>query len=108
MFAKYLHQAAFVAFFSSTVLGQDSVPSDLSAGFATSGVELQASFTNDAVDGIKDGTTFEKDGASPGSDMAQLELISISRQGGSYIRTRRQLRHLDSTTFHCHHGRYDM
>ena len=38
------------------------VPSDLSADFSASDTELQVSYTNDAVNGFTDGTTFDKNG----------------------------------------------
>ncbi|KAF2027533.1 hypothetical protein EK21DRAFT_22689, partial [Setomelanomma holmii] len=37
------------------------VPDDLQSGFSDSDVEIQVSYTNQAVDGFKDGTSFTKD-----------------------------------------------
>lgn len=38
------------------------VPQELQGGFESSGVELQVSYTGDAVNGFLDGASFSKDG----------------------------------------------
>jgi hypothetical protein len=59
-----LRYVALAATMFGFATAQDSVPKDLTAAFADSGVELQVSFTNNAVDGFKDGISFGKDGKS--------------------------------------------
>ncbi|KAF2116558.1 hypothetical protein BDV96DRAFT_490826 [Lophiotrema nucula] len=80
MLARYLQHATTVASFLSAALAQDSVPSDLRAGFASSGIDVQASYTNDAVDGFKDGTTFEKDAVKSEPTFALGDSSGISPQ----------------------------
>jgi len=67
---KYLkHTALLATLLHLTAAQQKSniIPDDLKAGFASSGTEMQVSFTNEAVNGFRDGTLFDKDGGQPQS-----------------------------------------
>ncbi|XP_014551448.1 hypothetical protein COCVIDRAFT_112910 [Bipolaris victoriae FI3] len=56
----YWKVVALVAFVSQTAAqGGSVIPQDLQAGFGSD--EVQVSYTNQAINGFKDGTTFEKD-----------------------------------------------
>ncbi|KAF2130931.1 hypothetical protein P153DRAFT_269289, partial [Dothidotthia symphoricarpi CBS 119687] len=60
---RYLQYAAFIAATASFSRAQKSanVPDDLQTSLEFSDKELQVSYTNEAVNGFADGTTFEKD-----------------------------------------------
>jgi hypothetical protein len=62
----YLRATAFVAtlLHHTIALPQQSniVPEDLRGGFVSQGTEVQVSYTGEAVNGFKDGTSFNKDG----------------------------------------------
>ncbi|KAF2829889.1 hypothetical protein CC86DRAFT_317250, partial [Ophiobolus disseminans] len=60
---KFLRHTALIATLLQFTSAQQSkiVPEDLRAGFRSSGTEVQVSYTNEAVNGFKDGTLFEKD-----------------------------------------------
>ncbi|KAF2798532.1 hypothetical protein K505DRAFT_267501 [Melanomma pulvis-pyrius CBS 109.77] len=60
MLFNSLRHAALAATFFGFSAAQDTVPSDLAVAFGPSGTELQVSYTNNAVDGFDDGTTFKK------------------------------------------------
>lgn len=62
MLSKYLHHAVFAASIIgiATAQGSQIVPQDLQAAF-TDSIEVQVSYTGDAVNGFLDGDTFEKD-----------------------------------------------
>lgn len=62
MLGNYFQFAAFAMAMAQFAEAQDSVPQDLQAGFESSGKEVQVSYTNNAVSGFSDGTSFEKDG----------------------------------------------
>jgi hypothetical protein len=59
---RFLRPTAIMAILLSGAAAQTSniIPADLQTGFNAK--EVQVSFSNTAVDGFKDGTTFEKDG----------------------------------------------
>ncbi|KAF2636451.1 hypothetical protein P280DRAFT_510413 [Massarina eburnea CBS 473.64] len=61
MLSTYLRYGAVAASILGFAAGQTSIPKDLSSAFKESGVELQVSFTDNAVEGFKDGTSFSKD-----------------------------------------------
>jgi hypothetical protein len=75
---KYIKQTALVAALLHIAAAQQKsniVPEDLKAGFKSSGTEMQASYTNEAVNGFRDGTLFTKDGKqAPQSHPKQLQL----------------------------------
>lgn len=57
----YWKVVALAAFVSQTAAqGGTIIPQDLRGGFGSD--EVQVSYTNQAVNGFQDGTTFEKDG----------------------------------------------
>jgi hypothetical protein len=58
-----LHITLLTSLFSRATAQKSTIPSDLSTAFSSSGTELQVSYTNQAVNGFQDGTTFQKDGA---------------------------------------------
>jgi hypothetical protein len=64
MVFNYLRHAALAATLLHQTIAQQSniVPQDLRGGFTSQGIEMQASYTNEAVNGFKDGTTFDKNG----------------------------------------------
>lgn len=53
------------------------IPSDLSAGFASSDVALQVSYTGDAVNGFTDGSTFSQQRTSLLSALGPLDLTPV-------------------------------
>jgi hypothetical protein len=59
-----LRHAAFVATLLHHTIAQQSktVPQDLQGGFVSQGIEMQVSYTNEAVNGFRDGTSFDKNG----------------------------------------------
>jgi len=61
---RYFRQTALIATLLHLTTAQQSniVPEDLRGGFRSSGTEVQVSYTNEAVNGFKDGTLFNKDG----------------------------------------------
>jgi hypothetical protein len=62
---KYMqHTALFAGLLQFAAAQQQSkiVPSDLQSAFSSSDTALQVSYTNKAVDGFTDGTSFSKDG----------------------------------------------
>lgn len=64
---KYLRHTAFVAILLQLTAAQQQskiVPQDLQGGFSSSDTAVQVSYTNQAVDGFADGTSFSKDGRS--------------------------------------------
>lgn len=65
MFSKILQSSTALAAIISIAAAQKQtiIPDDMKAGFR-SGKEVQVSFTNEAVNGFKDGTLFEKDGTN--------------------------------------------
>ncbi|KAJ4369193.1 hypothetical protein N0V83_006278 [Neocucurbitaria cava] len=61
---KYFRHVAFAAAVLSVTRAQQSstiVPQDLQTGFKSSDKQVQVSYTNDAVEGFVDGTSFDKD-----------------------------------------------
>ncbi|CAO2651286.1 Nn.00g095830.m01.CDS01 [Neocucurbitaria sp. VM-36] len=61
-FRYFRHVAFFTTILTVTRAQQSNiVPEDLQGGFKSAGKEVQVSYTNQAVEGFKDGTTFEKD-----------------------------------------------
>jgi hypothetical protein len=64
MVFNHLRHAAIVATLLHHTIAQQSkiVPQDLQGGFVSKGIEMQVSYTNEAVNGFKDGTSFDKDG----------------------------------------------
>ncbi|KAF2464904.1 uncharacterized protein BDR25DRAFT_318884 [Lindgomyces ingoldianus] len=60
MLSKYLQHVAYAAALCKLASAKSSkiVPQDLSVGFASSGIDIQVSYTGDAVNGFNDGTTF--------------------------------------------------
>jgi hypothetical protein len=62
---KYMQHIAFVAGLLQTAAAQQQskiIPQDLQSAFSSSDTALQVSYTNQAVDGFADGTSFSKDG----------------------------------------------
>ncbi|KAF2190470.1 hypothetical protein K469DRAFT_697730 [Zopfia rhizophila CBS 207.26] len=59
MLSKYIYRTALVAIIAKLAGAQDSIPDDLKAGFQSSGIELQVSYTGNAVTGFTDGSDFE-------------------------------------------------
>ena len=65
MLSKSFQRGFYAAFILKIASAQSEViPSDLSGGFSGNEVDLQVSFTGEAVNGFQDGTQFEKSGAS--------------------------------------------
>jgi hypothetical protein len=65
MLSRYLRHATLAAALADFALaGKTSkiVPQSLQAAFEDSGVDIQASYTGDAVNGFLDGAEFSKDG----------------------------------------------
>jgi len=62
MASRYHQKVTFVLALAAYVAGQKTttVPADLQAGFSSD--EVQVSFTNEAINGFKDGTIFTKNG----------------------------------------------
>jgi hypothetical protein len=53
------------------------VPQDLSTDFSSSDTQVQVSYTNEAVNGFADGTTFSKDGMFPFLPASQFKIVLI-------------------------------
>lgn len=66
MASRYFTRSALLAIILSLANAQQSniIPEDLRSGFKSNGKEVQVSYTNEAVNGFRDGTIFEKDGMS--------------------------------------------
>jgi hypothetical protein len=65
MVSKYLRYTALIAVLLHLTTAQQQskvIPQDLQGGFSSSDTALQVSYTNKAVDGFSDGTSFSKDG----------------------------------------------
>ena len=65
MLAHCIQYASLAATFVDIALAAKAskiVPQSLQSAFADSDVDIQVSYTNDAVDGFIDGTKFSKDG----------------------------------------------
>jgi hypothetical protein len=64
MVFHYLRHAALAATLLHQTIAQQSniVPEDLRGGFTSQGIEMQASYTGEAVNGFRDGTSFDKNG----------------------------------------------
>jgi len=62
MASRYHQKLAFVLALAVCAAGQEAstVPADLQAGFSSD--EVQVSFTDEAINGFKDGTVFTKNG----------------------------------------------
>jgi len=58
MLFHHLRHIALAASILPLSIAQDSVPSDLSAGFGSAGTAIQVAYTGKAVDGFKDGAKF--------------------------------------------------
>ena len=67
MAIKYFRHTALVATLLRLTAAQQSnmIPEDLRSGFRSTGKEVQVSYTDEAVNGLKDGTLFDKDGMHP-------------------------------------------
>lgn len=63
MAINYLRHTAFIAILAQISGAQQSkiIPQDLQRGLAD-GTEVQVSYTNEAINGFQDGTSFSKDG----------------------------------------------
>jgi hypothetical protein len=62
---RYLRHTALIAILLQCTAAQQKskvIPQDLQVGFSSSDTALQVTYTNKAVDGFSDGTSFGKDG----------------------------------------------
>jgi hypothetical protein len=65
MLSRYLRHATLAAALADFALAAKTskiVPQSLQSAFESSDVDIQVSYTGDAVDGFLDGTSFSKDG----------------------------------------------
>lgn len=110
MALRYLRHAAFVATSLRLTLAQQSniVPEDLRSGFQGSGTEVQVSYTNEAVNGFKDGTSFNKDGKHYVTSDEETMTDFGSCRKRTYLRPGRQLRNHTIHTIHHNYGRHYM
>ncbi|KAF2741173.1 hypothetical protein EJ04DRAFT_454682 [Polyplosphaeria fusca] len=77
MLYKYLPRAVVGTSLLSFAVAQ-VVPQDLSSGFSSSGVEVQASYTDQPETGFNDGTTFEKNEVTEQATFALGDSSGIS------------------------------
>jgi hypothetical protein len=80
-----LRCAALIAALLQHTIAQQSniVPEDLRGGFTSKDTEVQVSYTNEAVNGFKDGTLFSKDGENPFADTSNnidLHAVAVSKE----------------------------
>ncbi|KAF1851695.1 uncharacterized protein K460DRAFT_270649 [Cucurbitaria berberidis CBS 394.84] len=80
MASRYFRQAAVITALLVVTRAQQSdvVPEDLRAGFKSTGKEVQVSYTNEAVNGFEDGTSFEKDAVAKEPTFALGDSSGIS------------------------------
>ncbi|KAH7361223.1 hypothetical protein BKA66DRAFT_514721 [Pyrenochaeta sp. MPI-SDFR-AT-0127] len=77
MALKCIRHAALVATLVS-LTGAQIVPEDLRGGFNTKGKEIQVSYVGEAVNGFRDGTSFEKDAVTSEPTFALGDSSGIS------------------------------